>query len=382
MTPDRPVRTILLALVLTRLVLAGAATAGLHLLALGPGLEGANLRWQRSAPAALDVWARWDAEWYLLIAAEGYTAPVARYSQNPGNRPEDTTGFFPLYPMAIRVLAPAFGFLGAGILVANAALVAAALLVLSLARELWGTRRGTSIGVAAAVGLTVAPYTVFLSAVYAESLFLALSLATVLLAHRQQFAAASAVGALAALTRPFGLILVVPMALEWWRGRASHRWGWLSLAAPPAALGSYMLFCWSAFGDPLSFVVRQERWRGAMAAPWTAFVRWWQEGPRLMGGHDSTAELVIAVVTLVLTAWAIRRLPRSLGAYLVLGALLPLTSTLWSYGRITLTLFPLHLALGWLWATRRPRWLVAAACVSLLFASAATALYAAGHWVS
>ena len=45
---------------------------------------------------AFGVWQRWDACWYLRIAEFGYE------SGEPG------TAFFPVYPIAIRLLGPLF----------------------------------------------------------------------------------------------------------------------------------------------------------------------------------------------------------------------------------------------------------------------------------
>ncbi len=52
----------------------------------------------------LDAWQRWDADWFLRIAGEGY---------DPGN---GSAAFFPLYPLLVRAVAAPFGdgYLGSG----------------------------------------------------------------------------------------------------------------------------------------------------------------------------------------------------------------------------------------------------------------------------
>ena len=47
---------------------------------------------------AVDVWARWDSDWFLRIAENGYSWPSS------------TPAFFPLYPLLVAVL----GFVLAG----------------------------------------------------------------------------------------------------------------------------------------------------------------------------------------------------------------------------------------------------------------------------
>ena len=121
------------------------------------------------APVWIDLWTRWDGEWYLLIAEEGYDA-------NPGGgdvpeplRPTDTIGFFPLYPLLIR----AFSATGtppsvAGVIIANIALLIAMFLLAALVRRDFGDRVATR----AVWALLTFPTSLFFSAVYAESLLL------------------------------------------------------------------------------------------------------------------------------------------------------------------------------------------------------------------
>ncbi len=63
--------------------------------------------------------------------------------------------------------------------------------------------------------LLVFPTTLFLSAVYAESLFLALTVAAFYHARRGQWWIAGALGGLAALARPHGVLLALPLAVEY-----------------------------------------------------------------------------------------------------------------------------------------------------------------------
>ncbi len=374
-------RRLAILFLITRLVLLAAGLTGYALLPPGKALTGENLRIEHNAPLPLDIWARWDSEWYLLIAERGYDATDAVNHLPVGYLPEDTAGFFPLYPLLIRALTPLVGAVGGGIVISNFALLASLWLLLAVARDLWGETFGTQAGFYAGTALLFFPFTLFHSAVYSESLFLALSLATFLLARKNRFDLAGLVAALATLTRPFGALLAVLVLLEWWRRRHRSRWGWAAVGGIALALGLYLLFCYGLFGDALAFVHRQGRWRGAMGLPGIAFVRWWQAGPTIHGTHGSTIELVMAVLFLGALPTAFRRLRPSLAWYLATCVALPLCSTLWSFGRIASTFFPIYLLIGMIWADGRPtaqRFWVTAGSIT---AAVAMAYFAAGWWV-
>ena len=379
---DDPIfRRLTLLFVVTRLLLMAAGLAGSALLPPGKALTGGNLLLEKRAPLPLDIWARWDSEWYLLIAQRGYDASDAINHLPVGYFPEDTSGFFPLYPLLIRAIAPLVGPVGGGILISNIALVVSLWLMLAVARDLWGNTFGTRAGFLAGTALVFSPFTLFHSAVYSESLFLALSLATFLLARRNRYDWAGLVAALATLTRPFGVLLAILLILEWWRHRHRSRWGWAAVGSIALALGLYMLYCYGLFGDALAFVHRQERWRGAMGLPGEAFLRWFQAGPTFHGAHGSLIEFVIAILFLGSLPVAIRRLRPSLAWYLVACVAFPLCSTLWSFGRISSTFFPIYLLAGMAWAEGNTKlgqiWVIVGGITSVV----AMACFAAGSWV-
>ena len=90
-----------------------------------------------------------------------------------------------------------------------------------------------------------------------------------------------------------------------------------------------------------------------MGLPGRAFVRWWQAGPTIHGAHGSVIELVMATLFLGALPAAFRRLRPSLAWYLAACIAVPLCSTLWSFGRIASTFFPIYLLAGMVWADDR-----------------------------
>ena len=153
---------------------------------------------------------------------------------------------------------------------------------------------------------------------------------------------------------------------------------WLTLALYPAGALLFSLYCHLSFGDPLSWIQRQLRWRGAASGPWQAFLRW-SEAPTVHGAHGSTVELLFAVLAITLLIFCVRRRPLAETALAALVILPPLGSTLWSFGRLSLQAFPIFIVLG-AWASRRPAWSVAYFIPATTGLGVLAAYYAAGWW--
>ena len=140
----------------------------------------------------------WDAGQYLGIALQGYEDDAARMV------------FFPLYPLLIHGLGSVIGSAHLAALLISCCAFLAALYLLYRLTELeldGGSARR-------AVALTAfCPMALFFSAIYTESLFLALSLGCVYGARLGRWPVAGGLGALAALTRNSGVLLLVPVTL-------------------------------------------------------------------------------------------------------------------------------------------------------------------------
>lgn len=359
----------------TRIPIFLLAWLATWLLASGDAAQPGNLHHYRSDVRALQAWVHWDAEWYLLIAEHGYDALEARPELAPRNRPEDTSGFFPLYPGAVHALVRlSWGWISplvAALLISNAALLG--LLYALLA---WLTPRlGEPAARAACIALATFPTSLFLSAPYSESLFLLLAVGALLAADRDRALLAGLLGAGAALSRPIGFLLVLPLLLRPGAGRGTR----LAAAGPALGLGAQAAFCGLVFGDPLAFVARQERWRGTAGPPWTFIVEFLRD-PHPHGGSGSAVDLTVALLCLALLPVVFRRLGIGSGLYAAAALLLPLSSGLFAFSRLALGAFPLFGALGWL-GERHPRLRLAYLALSLPFAGFFTALYATGWWV-
>jgi hypothetical protein len=204
--PDEATRAAGIALGLAlALVLGGGIGA---YVALGPVAHGGfdppglvdHLGPLRDALAA--PFARWDSVWYLTLARDGYAAGP-------------TTAFFPLYPLLVSLA----GALGPGLLVGG---VLVSLTCLAIALRLLWLLCEAELGAAyadaprlAVLATALGPMAFFFTAVYGESLYLALSVGAFLAARRGRWAWAGALGGLAAATRSEGVLLIGALALLW-----------------------------------------------------------------------------------------------------------------------------------------------------------------------
>jgi hypothetical protein len=168
-----------------------------------------------AAPAA-----RWDAAWYLVIAHYGYRPDLGAFTSS-------RTAFFPLYPLGLGALAR-IGLppIAAGVLLSVAALALALygihrLTTLELGRA--GAANGVEAARLAVLVTAFAPMAFFFSAVYSESLYMALSVGLFLCARRGRWAWVGVLGALATATNGAGIVLLLPAAMLYLYGPREDR---------------------------------------------------------------------------------------------------------------------------------------------------------------
>ena len=343
--------------------------------------------------------ARWDSVWYLAIAHGGYDHQLGRAE------------FFPLYPLLMRWLGAVVGSdLVAGILISCLAFGVALVLLYRLA----ALELGTEAARACVLLLAFSPMAWAFSAVYTESLFLALSLGCILRARAGSWGWAGILGALAAASRAEGLILIVPLVFMFLYGprtdrlptvlsgpsgrepgqslsaqarllarRASPRFpptrelGWVLLV--PAGFGAFLLGLALSTGQGLAPFRAHALWFRHFAGPlggvWDGAVAAWDglrqlvhgPGPPIYfpkaGGNPLVAAeqnliLFAALVVIAITLVGVfRRLPAVYGVYALAMVALPLSypvtpQPLQSISRYAVVIFPLFMWAGW-WVSRR-----------------------------
>jgi hypothetical protein len=383
-----------------------------------------------AAPAA-----RWDASWYLVIAHYGYRPELFPFTSQ-------RAAFFPLYPLGLRGIS----WLGAPPILAGVLLS-----VLALGFALYGIHRLTTLELATAPALArlgsgevarlavlvtaFAPMAFFFSAVYSESLYLALSVGVFWFARQGRWAWVGLLGGLAAATRSTGLVLALPALMLYLYGprqdrppdlarrvrslRPRYRLRrdvlWLGLL--PAGLALYMGYLAVAGGNGLSPFHAQQVWGRHFAGPYLGAWEGIKAGfegllqiatlepnhlyssvaagdplsagapvSSVVGAGHNVLLVVFLAAGAVATVGVLRVLPLAYGAYVLAALALPLSypvrsQPLMSLPRFLLVLFPLGIWFA-TWLAARPRAQKPALAASGLLMAFFGTQFATWHWVA
>jgi hypothetical protein len=290
----------------------------------------------------VNMWARWDGGWYLDIAKHGY-------SLVPGK--QSSVAFFPLYPYLIRwihdliPLSHDAGWLVIGIIISNVSLLVGLAYLYALVLLDFDRRTAAR----AVLYLCVFPTTLFLSAVYSESLFIALVVSAFYYARTSRWVVAGVLAAAAALCRAPGVLLVIPLALEY---LSQKRFQWrqigpdfLALILAPIALAGHLAFLRWRFGA-WSIIFQSEAtkgWNRHLTLPWTTLLHAFES----MNSWKGASELLFTIAMLGLVFFTCLRLRPSYAVYAVV-SLLFITSwgALTSAPRLGIVIFPFLIALA------------------------------------
>jgi hypothetical protein len=253
----------------------------------------------------IDVWARWDAAWYLDITRNGYV-PGAYAAHQYSN-----IAFFPLFPQTVRLLYRALpvswqsdqSALVLGITVANLCALGALSLLYRHVRERFADR---AMAARAVVFLLAFPTAFFLSCFYTESMFLLLALATYHMAWKGRWTVASVLGALLAATRPTGVLILLPLlwmklvAADFKIANLGARVWWLALV--PTGFLAYALYLWRLTGDVSAVFTAQAAWNRHFASPLALF-----DDPNPPYGDFVHLDRALTLAFVALAAWLVSR---------------------------------------------------------------------------
>ncbi len=277
--------------------------------------------------------AHWDSFWYLDVAQNGYVFKGVGQLSN--------IVFFPLYPMLVRVVSflslvnpVAIGWILSMIFL-FLALVYFSKLILEFHSEI-------SFELPLLLLLTF-PTAFFLNSIYAESLFLFLSIASFYYALRKNFVLAGIFGFLASLTRIVGILLFIPLIWEYFTHRPrSSVFNLLSIFLVPLGTFGFFLFHYYRFGDFFLYLKVQSWWgRGFSVNRDHLLLLTHSAGVNLL------TDIMFAVFAIIVTYFVFKKLRTSYGLYMVATLVVALgTGTFMSIGRYVLVLFPVYILLA------------------------------------
>ena len=237
----------------------------------------------------VNMWSRWDAGWYLEIARSGY-------SYRPGY--PSSVAFFPLYPLLIRAVhtmlhlpSADYWFLVSGIVISNICLIAA----LIYFYKILALDFSKNVAARANFYLLIFPTTFFLSSVYAESLFLALILSAFFYARTNRWIVACILAALSVLCRSQGIIIGLPLFVEYLQQRNFNvrqiKWNVLAFALIPAALIGFVSYLYTKFGSWSVIFGVQQAWGRQLRWPWHTLSWVVGHAPALAANHHEWLDL-------------------------------------------------------------------------------------------
>ena len=357
--------------------------------------------------------ARWDAVHYLAIANDGYVGG------SHGAWEETRAGFFPLYPMLVRVLSGDAAHPAVVLILAQLVSVAAFLAALYLLYRLVELELGdVRVARAAIVLLAASPFALYFVAPYTESLFLAIVIGAFYAARTGHWAAAGILGALATACRVPGIAILAPLVVLYFYGpradrppvaagaglrallpRYRPRLDGLWLALVPAGIASFSAYLHLARGDALAWLHNQAEggvtgshrffpfqgvWEGFDWA-WHAVTQLASTDPAVGARADDLLNFAALLLVAAALVWMVRRLPFAYVACTLAFVAIPLSATtvgepLKSFARYATIAFPLFICLAAVCERRRATaWVAGASAVLLLVHTAA---FARWQWVA
>jgi Gpi18-like mannosyltransferase len=352
-------------------------------LALPPRAElmarwGIPLPTGRLADLFLTPWLRFDALWYLKLALNGYDLH------------EPDIHHLPLYPALLRLLYEISGghIAISALFISNIAFILALAYVYRLVR----LDEPDDIAWRTTLYLAIFPTAFFYLVGYTESLFLLGSVSAFYYARQQAWFRAGLLATLSSLTRPQGVLICLPLFVEFLQqGHFSRPSRWLRawpLLLSPLSVALYALYLHTTFGLPTILEADVAYWRLQSGWPIPGHALWLSVVAIGQGLYplNNTIDLAFALFGLAMTIWALRTLRPSYSLFMLLNMLVVISKPqaeypLLSMPRFVLPLFPMYILLGRLGQTSPlvNRLIIYSWLALLLFFSAQFAL---GGWVA
>lgn len=289
----------------------------------------------------VDTWVRWDGPHYIDIARNGY--------QTEGD-PANFIVFYPLYPLLIKLVGLIVGNLNLSALIISwASSVVASIFLYKLALLDFNKR----IAFLSVWFLNIFPTAYFLQASYTESLFLALSLASIYFFRTSNNSYSGFLASLSSFTRFNGLLLIPFFVTELGIKKINlHKLLRIFLITTSTIVGflGYLLLNFLTFGEFFYFrTPLSQHWYKQLELTWVSinnlinFITSMQS----INYYIFMGELVAILFTVIISIYVFFKVRISYGVYMMANLLLFVsTGFIMSTPRYILLLFPIYIALA------------------------------------
>jgi hypothetical protein len=306
-----------------------------------------------AAPADFfKVMCRWDCEWYVRLAENGYDPFPTPRMINAAN-----WAFFPLYPVSVGLLRHLTGL-------PTLQLSAAVSILFSMGTAMlaWPMLgRSLRAFTLFAAFVLAGPFSFYFTTFFTETLFLFLTVAVFVALKRRRWLLTAVLAAGLSATRIVGVFIVFAILWEVWVEHRERGGTWrdfipatlarpelvLTFAIAPLGLFAYMAFLHLHIGDALAFQHVQRAWGRPFGLPpvfiWNGLTNlpgegWWPTASQFLAAASVAGYVLI--VGLVLTG----RIGMAIYAFIALT--LPLFAGLASMVRFVAGMAPMSLLLA------------------------------------
>ena len=320
----------------TKLLIA----CGVYLLATRNGAQFHTFwvdEWGISKPDWPLLFHGWDSAWYIRIAKTGYSYPAY--------------AFLPAYPFMIKI---AYLLIGDWILssfIVSFLLGVAAVPMFQLLAENYMSKDQAAI--VTLVFALFPPVFFFTSIAYTESLFLVATIGTWLFCLRKKWFPSTILATVASLTKIYGILIVLPLALRLVK-EGRKRTALLAVLASLTTLLGWGYYLLTLSGDPLAFWSSQNHWREGWPYGVSSVLRAVVESASNTGSASALTVswiLIVALWIVIITLTGISvvksmEVDEEFGLYgMMLFAFLAAFGNVWSFSRFLSFILPAWLTL-------------------------------------
>ena len=303
------------------------------------------MNYDRIPDSIISIWNVWDTTHYLNIAKEGYSSSTV-------NERHLLIAFFPLYPFLTKIFSFVFqDYLLSGLIVSNLAYIFAVYYLYKLV--LLDFDKDDAIR--SIIYFSVFPTAYFLHAVYTESLFLALTIASFYYARKDKWALSGVLGMCAAMTRITGIFLLPILLFEYLYQREFKLENikkditWIFVIGFGFLV--YLILNYITYGDPFKFLeIQSGHWEMNLSLPVIGFINALGATSGADPGYMITTgwfQVVFGLLGYILIIYSFFRIRLSYSLYALLTWLVVTSTSFWlSLPRFLLTVFPIFIILA------------------------------------